>query len=526
MSKPMSKQSLLSGQPEPQERDSEPGARGETSSTSNLASRRGFLKSSTAGLVVGALAGGAAVPSTLAAQNAPAPADSGASGRRILLQGGIVLSMDPQVGDFERGDVLIEGKKILAVGPGLSASGAARGAAMIDATDRIVLPGFIDTHFHHYQTVLRGIISDGLLAADYNRLITNPNGLTLYFQPEDAYAGVLLASVSQIRAGVTAAIDLSQVQNSPAHTDACIAAFRESGRRAVFAYSRGFGPGSRYPQDVTRLRSQYFSSDDQLLTLALNGGLERSNWALARQTGVPIIDHVTNPTAVGNLEAFGRAGLMRSDNTYIHCISFTPTTWQMVRDTGGRISISPIIEMAMGHGTPVFQEALDRGIRPSLSSDVEPVLAADMFTMMRSAFSLQRMFINERASRGERNLPARLTCRDVIEFATIQGARAAQLDHKVGSLTPGKEADILLLRADDLNVLPLNDAPGAVVNFMDTSNVDTVLIAGKVMKWKGNIVGVDQRRLRRLAERARDGILARARHSRNLFETCCPHGTG
>ena len=520
----MSKQKTLSGQPEPpernSERNSERGPRGEASPASNLPSRRGFLKSGTAGLVAGALAGGTAFPQSLAAQNAPAPADSGATGRRILLQGGVVLSMDPQVGDFERGDVLIEGKKILAVGPSLSAAGA----AVIDATDRIVLPGFIDTHFHHYQTVLRGIIADGLLGADYNRLITSPEGLSLYYQPEDAYAGVLLASVSQIRGGVTTAVDLSQVQSSPAHTDACIAAFRESGRRALFAYSRGFGPNSRYPQDVTRLRSQYFSSDDQLLTLGLNGGLDRSTWELARQTGVPIVDHVTNPNAVAQLESFGRAGLMRSDNQYIHCISFTPATWQMVRDTGGRISVSPIIEMAMGHGTPPFQAALDNGFRPSLSSDVETVLAASMFTMMRSAFSLQRMFINERESRGEQNLPARLTCRDVIEFATLQGARAAHLDHKVGSLTPGKEADILLLRADDLNVLPLNDAPGAVVNFMDTSNVDTVLIAGKVMKWKGNMVGVDPRRLRRLAEQSRDAILSRARYSRSLFETCCPRG--
>ena len=521
----MSKQALLSGPPEPQDRNSDLGARGETPPpASNLASRRGFLKSSTAGLVLGALAGGAAGPRSLVAQNAPAPADSGARGRRILLQGGIVLSMDPQVGDFERGDVLLEGKRILAVGPSLSASGAAAGAAVIDAADRIVLPGFVDTHFHHYQSVLRGIISDGLLGADYNRLITNPDGLSLYYQPEDAYAGVLLASLSHLRGGVTAAVDLSQVQNTPEHTDACIAAFRESGRRALLAYSRGFGPDSRYPQDVTRLRSQYFSSDDQLLTLALNGGLERSAWELARQTGVPIVDHVTNPGAVAKLEALGRAGLMRSDNEYIHCISFTPTTWQMVRDTGGGISISPIIEMVMGHGTPVYQEALDRGFRPSFSSDVETVLSADMFTMMRSAFSLQRMFIHERDSRGEQNLPPLLTCRDVIEFATIEGARTAHLDHKVGSLTPGKEADILLLRADDLNVLPLNDAPGAVVNFMDTGNVDTVFIAGKVMKWKGNMVGVDQNRLRRLAERARDGILARARHSRNLFETCCPRG--
>ena len=493
-------------------------ARSEPPSKSNLASRRQFLKSSTAGLAVGALAGQVALPQSIAAQEAPA--DSGANDRRILLRGGVVLSMDSQVGDFEQGDVLIEGKRIVAVGQNLQASGA----AVIDSTDRIIVPGFIDTHHHQYQAVLRGIIADGTLEADYRRVLTDPGALSSHFQPEDAYAGELLASLTQIRAGVTTSIDLSQVANSPAHTDACIAGLQESGCRVVFAFSRGFGPQTRYPQDVTRLRSQYFSSDDQLLTLALNGGLDQSNWELARRTGVPIVDHVTNPNAVARLEALGRAGLMRSDNQYIHCISFTPATWQMTRDTGGKISISPIIEMVMGHGNPPFQAALAHGFRPSLSSDVQTVLTADMFTMMRSAFSVQRMFVHERQSQGEQALAPLLTCRDVLEFATIEGARAAHLDHKVGSLTPGKEADVLLLRADDLNVLPLNNAPGAVVNFMDTSNVDAVFIAGKIMKWQGNMVGVDLQRLRRLAERARDAVLGRARYPRNLLDTCCPRG--
>ncbi len=123
------------------------------------------------------------------------------------------------------------------------------------------------------------------------------------------------------------------------------------------------------------------------------------------------------------------------------------------------------------------------------------------------------------------NLPPLLTCQDVLEFATIEGARTAHLDHKVGSLTPGKEADIVLLRTDDVNIFPLNNAPGAVVNLMDTRNVDTVFIAGKIMKWRGNLVGVDLNRLRRLAERSRDAILARAGHPRNLLQTCCPRET-
>jgi len=463
-------------------------------------------------LIAGAIATGT---TKLLAQNIPP--GSGSSGRRIVLKGGIVLSMDPKVGDFEKADVLIEGKKIAAVGPNLKAA-----AAVIDATSRIVMPGLIDTHHHQYQAVLRGIIADALLQEDYNRVINNPGALNAFYQPEDAYAGELLASVSQMRAGVTTAVDLSQISHSPAHSDACIAALKEAGRRTVFGFSAGQGPATQYPQDIVRLRSQYFSSNDQLLTLALHTGLDAKLWAVGRKASVPIISHATGPAAATQLEVLDRAGLMGPDNEYIHCTHFPAIAWQRIRDTGGKVSIAPAIEMTEGHGMPAFQEALDHGIRPSLSTDVDVVMTTDLFTVMRSAFTLQRLLINERAFRGEKNLPARLTCRDVLEFATIEGARAAHLDNKVGSLTPGKEADIIMLRTDDINVFPLNNAPGAVVMLMDTSNVDTVFVAGKIMVWKGKLAGVDLGKLRRLAERARDGILARARYRPNLLTTCCP----
>jgi 5-methylthioadenosine/S-adenosylhomocysteine deaminase len=471
-------------------------------------SRRRFL--------AGTIVAGTTLTERLVAQNAPP--GSGSSGRRIVLKGGIVLSMDPKAGDFERADVLIEGKKIVAVGPNLKAASA----AVIDATDRIVMPGLIDTHHHQYQAVLRGLIADALLQEDYNRVINNPGALNAFYQPEDAYAGELLASVSQMRAGVTTAVDLSQISHSPAHSDACIAALKEAGRRTVFGFSAGQGPATQYPQDIVRLRSQYFSTDDQLLTLALHTGLDAKLWEVGRKAGVPIISHATSPVAAAQLEALGRAGLMGPDNEYIHCTHFPDTAWQLIRDTGGKLSIAPAIEMTEGHGMPAFQEALDHGIRPSLSTDVDVVMTTDLFTVMRSAFTLQRLLINERAFKGEKNLPARLTCQDVLEFATIEGARVAHLDHKVGSLTPGKEADILMLRTDDMNTFPLNNAPGAVVMLMDTSNVDTVFVAGKIMVWKGKLVGVDLGKLRRSAERARDGILARAGYRANLLNTCCP----
>ena len=161
--------------------------------------------------------------------------------------------------------------------------------------------------------------------------------------------------------------------------------------------------------------------------------------------------------------------------------------------------------------------ALDHGIRPSLSSDVDVTMAQDPFTVMRAAFTLQRLNVLQRARRGEPNLPPLLTTRDVLEFATIEGSRCTKLEDKVGTLTPGKEADIVLLRADRLDIWPLNNAPGAVVNLMNPSHVETVFIAGKVKKWRGNMVGVDMARVLRLVHEARDAVMRRAGYQMNLL---------
>jgi 5-methylthioadenosine/S-adenosylhomocysteine deaminase len=137
-------------------------------------------------------------------------------------------------------------------------------------------------------------------------------------------------------------------------------------------------------------------------------------------------------------------------------------------------------------------------------------IAPDFFTVMRTMFAFQRMQIFGRARSGTQDLPALLTCREVLEFATIEGARCANLDSKIGTLTPGKEADIVMLRADRLSLWPLNNAPGTVVNLMNPGNVDTVFIAGQVRKWRGSLVGVDTPRLMRMAGEARDGVMRRA----------------
>ena len=258
--------------------------------------------------------------------------------RRILLQGGVVLSLDQSVGDFEKADVLIEGKRIAAVGPNLAA--VARSALVVNAADRIVMPGFVDTHHHQYETLLRSILADGLLRDEPKNYGSVIQGIfTPVYLPQDAYISELVASLNQINAGVTTTVDTSQVSLSPAHSDACVAGLKESGRRAVFAYSAGVGPATQYPQDITRLRKQYFSSGDQLLTLALHAAVSADHWKLARSVGAPVVSHFIS----GDLQPMKNAGLLGPDNQYIHCTQLNEATWKLIADSGGKVSIAPLV---------------------------------------------------------------------------------------------------------------------------------------------------------------------------------------
>jgi cytosine/adenosine deaminase-related metal-dependent hydrolase len=472
-----------------------------------MASRRRFLQSSAALAATGA----AALPGPALSQGTPADAELARfmSARRILLKGGVVLSLDRQVGDFARADVLIEDGKIREIRPDI----AAGDAAMIDATNRIVIPGFVDTHSHSYQGILRNILTNGVLNPDYNRDIQN--NLTPAYRPEEAYAGVLITALGLLDMGTTTIVDISQVSHTPEHSDACIQALKDSGIRAVYAYYRGAGSATLYPRDITRIQRTYFSSTDQLLTLALGTSIDAKLYALAREVGVPAVLHINNLSA--QILELGRAGLLRPGDEYIHCTHLNDEAWRLIRDTGGRISLSVEIEMAMGQGLPAIQEALDHGVRPSLSSDHGATVAQDFFSVIRAVFTLQHLQLFQRAFAGEQNLPRRLSPRDMLEFATIEGARCANLESKTGSLTPGKAADIVLLAADRISTWPLSNAPGTVVNLMNPSHVETVLIGGKIKKWRGSLVGVDVPRVLRMAEEARDALMGRVGFQRNLL---------
>lgn len=441
-----------------------------------------------------------------------------ATTKRTLLKGGIVLTIDPNLGNFMQADVLIEGDKIAAVAPNLEADSA----NVIDATDMIVMPGFIDTHRHIWEGLLRNIGTDVPLEGRNSYMSHVLGKLAPAYRPVDAYVGNLVSALGALDAGITTLLDWSHIQASPDHTDAIVDALHASGMRAVFAY--GFPWWGKWepnqPGWFIRAAKTHFSTNHQLLTLALapygpeftEFEVTKSHWKLARDVGARISVHVGVGTFGKRykLSEFGRAGLLTDDTTYIHCTTLDDEEIQMVVDTGGTVSLAAPVEMMMGHGMVPIQKFLDRGLRPSLSVDVETNVPGDMFTQMRTILAVQRALAFNKSLSGDKHVPSLLTARDALEFATIEGARANGLAHKTGSLTPGKEADIIMLNTNRINVMPINDPIGAVVWGMDTGNVDTVFVAGKLMKQNGKLIGVDLNHVSQMVYESRDFVIKKS----------------
>jgi len=409
------------------------------------------------------------IPGPATAQQATAPAATGTPGRRYVIKGGAVLSMDSAIGEFAVGDVLVDGKKIVAVGPNIDAGDA----DVIEADGMIVMPGFIDTHHHQFETALRSFLADGLLFGD-----GKPHGEINYFshilgkfagvyRPRDVYINELFGSLSQLDAGVTTVHDISQIHHSPAHSDAAIKGIVDSGRRAAFGYFEGRGKNPI----IRRMGGEiYLPGYDKF-------------WAIGRELGIPIAAHIVG--SLGMPKPFAdliEKKMLGPDNLFIHMTAMPDNAWQAAKGAGAGLSIAGPIEMTMRHGMPPILKAMEMGITPSLSTDVECTMTADFFTQMRTMMTLQRMQVNEMAIAKQENLPKLLTTRDVIRFATVQGAKDLKIGGKTGSLTPGKEADIILLDATAINVAPLNHVTGAMVTLMERSNVDSVFVAGKVRK--------------------------------------------
>jgi 5-methylthioadenosine/S-adenosylhomocysteine deaminase len=416
---------------------------------------------------------------------------------RTLLTGGAVISMDPQVGDLDRADVLLDDGVIVEVADRINAPDA----EVIDATDRIVMPGFVDTHRHTWQTAFRGVGADWTFA-EYLAAIHGT--LRPRYRPEDVYLGNLLGRMEALHSGVTTMLDWFHCAQSPGHADAAVAALRDAPGRSIFCYGAGWGTTDPIEAEVRRVRSEL--PGDGLLTMALGlRGPELTTMDtvaeelrlaadLRLRTSVHIESGGTRRPVADLLEQ----GLLRDTTTFVHANGIADDELRMLADAGSSVSISPDVELKMGFGWPETGRMLAAGLRPALSTDDCPACGGDMFSTMRTAYAVQR------------GLDGGLRSRDVLEFATIDGARACGLGARTGSITPGKDADVILLRADDPTVFPANNPVGTIVIAGHPGLVDTVLVAGRVVKRDGILVGVDLPALRTRLLESRDRIAAAA----------------
>jgi cytosine/adenosine deaminase-related metal-dependent hydrolase len=417
---------------------------------------------------------------------------------RILIKGAYLMTQDDKLGNFV-GDVLVADSRIVEVGRNLHDDRA----RVIDGTGNAVLPGFIDTHRHNWQGALRNLGP----AWTYEEYRSNVQiGLGQHFEPRDVHVGNLAADLMSLDSGVTTVRDESHISNSPEHSDAAIAAHWESGIRAVFdhgwpsteAEQWQFGSNRTHPADIRRIRNEVLSDDSARVTLnAMLRGPELStpdvsahDIRLARELGLRISMHVglgewgAEQQAIRQL---AETGLLAPDMTFIHCCTSTDEELRMLAAHGATASVAGALEVFMpGLGQPATNRLLAAGVRPSLSVDTETIVSGDMFGVMRATLAYQQLILAGAAGPMDRipDLPT-FDAADLLSFATIEGARAAGIDNRTGSLTPGKEADLIMIRLDHANMLPATDVAATIVAGGHAGNVDLVVVAGDVLKENG-----------------------------------------
>lgn len=444
------------------------------------------------------------------------PAARREEARRILIKGGTVLSMDPQVGDFAQGDVLIEGSRIAAVGPDIAAD-----AAMIDASEMIVIPGFCDPHIHAWQGSLPRIIPNHVSTAEdeksgtvelsaptrnYRWVFHHTFGPV--FRPEDTYVGTLMTMLAAINGGITTVCDNAHNSRTAAHSEASIQALLDSGVRGVHAYGRPrHGTWDRqFPGDAYRLRERYFSSEDQRVTFRLfmlgRDPYEELLQVLRVRRDLDL--WITFDSGIGSqpLVELYAEGLFDGRETINHGTFVSREKMDAVVRHGGKVNVCPRIETQFRFGHIPYQEWIDAGLKPAISNDDPATYAIDTFREMQTLYAYQRAGAFRKA--GTPDAPRLATVRDMLEAATIRGAENCALGHKVGSLTPGKEADVVLIDTGGIHLYPRANALCTVAQGADVGSVDTVIIGGRIAKWRGKLVGVDMKRIRAAADASRD----------------------
>ena len=422
---------------------------------------------------------------------------------RILIKGGWVVSMDDKIGDFRGGDVLIEDDKIVAVDRKIDVGAA----EVIDASNLIVSPGMVNMHEHTWQTGVRGVVADWTMF-EYSTLMHAT--AVAHFTPDDIRLANLCGALNQLNCGTTTLFDWHHCNATMAHTAAAIDSLEEAGIRAVYGHGQtklapkpGEPPFSEVPHSrerVERLRKGRLASDDGLITMAMCiQGVGFSVWdciehdvRLAKDMGLRWSNHTGAqgiPFLADNaVHRLDELGLLGPEADFVHATNFTDEELKLIIDRGGSITVAPECECNFGHGNPVTGRVLELGGTPSFGVDLESNISGDMFSVVRFSLQLERGMYTDARPRPTKTMPEHLKTRVALEWATIGNARALGRDLQIGSLTPGKQAEVILTRGDDLNTCPVHDPVQTLVFMATPYNVDTVFVAGEVRKRGGKLV--------------------------------------
>jgi 5-methylthioadenosine/S-adenosylhomocysteine deaminase len=418
--------------------------------------------------------------------------------QRILFRGGCVLTLGTKTRNFPQADVLIEDGRIAEVGQGLRA----RDAEVVDATDTVVMPGFVDTHRHTWRSLFRNL---GELGSSADGALPDLGEL---YRPDDVYAATLVGLLGAVEAGITTVVDWCELPLDDQATNAALQAHEDAGLRTVFVQAAASGDDGQ--DSPLRRRAE---TARPLTTIAMGSELRRTDVdrmvnarAAAREVNSRWHVHAGSASSGAIADLAGR-GLLDGDVTLVHGSAMDGRDVEAVAASGASIALTPSSDMAGGFGAPPIQELIDRNVRPGLGVDDERTAPGDLFAQMRATISLQHATVFDRKLAGKAGLPRLMSTRDVIRFATIDGAAAAGLHKVTGSLEPGKQADVLVLRTDRPNIYPINDPIGAVVWGMDTSNVGWVFAAGRTLMREG-VLEADVERARALATTARERVAA------------------
>jgi cytosine/adenosine deaminase-related metal-dependent hydrolase len=422
---------------------------------------------------------------------------------RLLIKGGRLVTPDRRNPLPETGDILIEGEIIKQIAPEIEAADA----EIIDAKNMIVMAGLVNAHQHTWQTNIRGIAGDWTMA-DYQKGMHR--GLAMAYKPEDIYLSNLVGALNQINSGTTTLFDWSHNNPTPDHTDAAIDGLEEAGIRAVYGHGtpkpkarEGEKPFWEKPHpraEIERLKKGRLASDDQLITLAMCIlGPDYSTWEvteadarLAREMGVIASQHMgggVDKMVPDGIERMDKLGLLGPWINVVHGNNLTDGQVGLLAYAGATVTVTPEIEYQMGFGHPLTRRWLDLGRKPSLGGDVESDVAGDMFQIMRFALQMARGHTNQPIADSGRAIDeVTPKAHEALTWATAVSAADIGLGDKTGALEPGLQADIVLLRADDLNLAPVHDPLMSVIFQATPGNVDTVLIAGQVKKRAGRLV--------------------------------------